>query len=241
MKSPEQMGKPTEEPKERPIPPESYDEAKWIELKRSGLLPFAINQGKKMGVPQEEIDRFAEDFIARETKNKNYDLVYKLRKNMGIGTEEDIRIAGEQLYKFFLKNGQSDSIVDLAEEVYGKDSEEWRHANEMNKAKKEEKDENEDEEQELKADIYRDATFADLFEAIDAIEEDVGLGELHFEEELWDNFNSEVAEKILAFRDVQEKEAANTKVLDFFKKYGYSQNDITVFLPIEFKRKQNKK
>lgn len=92
-----------------------------------------------------------------------------------------------------------------------------------------------DKEQDLKVTISKDATFVDLFNAIDAIEGEKGLDELHFEEELWDNFDSKIVEEVLAFRDEQASRAATTKVLDFFKEHGYPQKDVSVFLPIKFK------
>ncbi len=98
-----------------------------------------------------------------------------------------------------------------------------------------------DEERELKATISKDATFADLFNAIDAIEEKHDLGDLHFEEELWDNFDSEIAEEVLAFRDTQASKAATTKLMNFFKERGYTQSDVSAFLPIRFKQERKKK
>jgi hypothetical protein len=166
---------------------------------------------------------------------------------MGIGTEEEVKAAGEQAYKFFLEVGDSGSVMSIAEDMYGRDSKEWRRANEANEAKwkkteeKRKEEKMEDEERELNATISKDATFADLFNAIDAIEEEEGLGEFNFEEELWDNFDSEIVEEVLAFRDVQASKAAMTKVLDFFKERGYSQRDVSVLLSIKFKREHKKK
>ncbi len=237
-----------EETSEKPTSPESYNEAEWAKLKQGGAA-FAINKGKEMGVPQEELDRFAQDVIARETEAKNYGLVYRFRKNMGIGTEEEVKAAGEQAYKFFLESGDSGSAMSIAEDVYSRDSDEWRRANEANEAgwkktegkRKRKEEEMEDEERELNASISKDATFTDLFNAIDAIEEEEGLGELHFEEELWDNFDAAIVEEVLAFRDMQASKTGITKVLDFFKERGYSQSDVSVFLPIKFKRERKKK
>lgn len=259
MKSPEQMGGPPKKPEEEPVKdkeetpekpasPESYNEAEWDRLKQGGAA-FAINRGKEMGVPQEELDRFAQDVITRETENRNYGLVYRFRKNMGVGTEEEVKAAGEQAYKFFLESGDLGSAMSIAEDVYGRESEEWKRTSEANEAewkkaeekRKRKEKEMEDEERELNASISKDATFADLFNAIDTIEEEEGLGELHFEEELWDNFDSAIVEEVLAFRDVQAGKAATTKVMDFFKERGYSQSDVSVFLPIKFKRERKKK
>lgn len=214
----EESVKTEEETSETPASPEAYDEAEWNRLKQGGPA-FAINKGREMGVPQEELDRFAQDVIAREIENQNYGVVYRFRKNMGIGTEEEVKATGEQAYRFFLESGHPVSALAMAEDVYGRDSEEWRRVNET---KEEEK---EDEEQELTATISKDATFADLFNAIDPIEE--------FEEELVD-LDSELAREVFAFRDEQESKASTTKVLDFFEERGYSQDEISIFLPIKF-------
>lgn len=93
----------------------------------------------------------------------------------------------------------------------------------------------EDNEKELSISIPETASFADLFDAIDAIEEKTGLDELHFEEELWDNFDDSVAETVLSFRDKEKSNAADTNVIDFFKERGYSKDDISTYLPIEFR------
>lgn len=259
MKLPEQMGgspeqlkeesiENKEEMSEKPTSPEFYNEAEWEKLKQRGAA-LAINKGKEMGVPQEELDRFAQNVIARETKSQNYDFVYRFRKNMGIGTEEEMKVAGEQAYKFCLENGDFVSAMSIAEDVYDRDSEEWRRAYEANEAewkkteerRKRKEGEMEDEERELNASISKDATFADLFNAIDAIEEEEGLGKFYFEEDLYDNFNPKIMKEVLAFRDAQASKAATTKVLDFFKERGYSQSDVSGYLPIKFKRERKKK
>lgn len=257
MKSSEQMGGSAEQLKKEPVKdkkeirekstsPESYNKAEWEKLKQGGAA-FAINKGKEKGVPQEELDRFAEDVIARETKSQNYDFVYRFRKNMEIGTDEEIKTVGEKAYQSSFDAQDFGLAMAMAENVYGRDSEEWRRANKASEAewkKTEEKRKEkkiQDKERELNATISKDATFSDLFNAIDAVKEDEGLGELHFEEELWDNFNSEIVEEVLAFRNVQASKAVITKVLDFFRERGYSQKDVSVFLPIKFKRERKKK
>lgn len=255
MKSPEQIGEKPEQPEEEPMEnkektpeksasPENYDKEEWEKLKQGGAA-FAINKGKGMGVPQEELSQFAQDVIARETENQNYGFVYRFRKNMGIGTEEEVKAAGEQAYKFFLEVGDSGSVMSIAEDMYGKDSDEWRRANEANEAKwrkteeKRKEEKMEDEGRELNAIISKDATFTDLFSAIDAIEEKEVFDA--FEEDLWDNFDFRIVEEVLAFRDAQANKAATTKILDFFKERGYSQSDVSALLPIKFRRERKKK
>ncbi|MDD4995192.1 MAG: hypothetical protein PHW53_01865 [Patescibacteria group bacterium] len=101
--------------------------------------------------------------------------------------------------------------------------------------------ETEKKERNLRVSISKDTTFADLFNAIDAVEKKEGMGELHFEEELWDNFSAQIMDDVLAFRDAKASEAATTKILDFFKEQGYSPSDVSAFLPIEFKQEPKNK
>jgi len=96
--------------------------------------------------------------------------------------------------------------------------------------------ENSGEEKELLITLSKRASFADLFKAIEAVEEKEGLGKVHFDEELWDNFAEEIAKEVLSFQDDAQKDrAATTKIIDFFEKRGYSQDEICAFLPIEIK------
>ena len=232
---------------EEPVLPESYNEAEWAQLKQGGEAR-ALEKGRAMGVPQEELDRFAEEVIANAQANYDYFFVYRFRKNMGIGTEKEILDAGKYAYQFFLRGG-SDVAVHLAEELYGRDSDEWNRANEAFEARQKVVDEKRksvaetsddvgEEEADVSVPISRNATFADLFAAIEAIEGEKGLDTLHFEEELWDNFDPVLVEEIFSFMTAQKDQAASTKVVDFFKERGYTQRDISAFLPIKFVREQ---
>ena len=224
-----------------------YDKVRWDKLKK-GPPAGAIKKGKETGVPQEELDKFAQDVIARETEKQNYSFVYRFRKNMGIGTDEEIRAVGEKAYQSFFDAEEFGNAMSIGENVYGRDSEEWRRANEGNetkwkKMKKREKlkeEKIESGEYDLKVILSKNATFVDLFIAIDAVEEEEGLGELGFEEELWDNFDKEIAEEVLSFRDEQVTKAMSTKVIDFFRERGYTQADVSAYLPIKFKREHKK-
>lgn len=258
MKSPEQFGELPEEPKEQPAedrkeeaagkPPAQeshYNEAEWNKLKQGGAA-FAINKGKEIGVPQEELDRLAEDVIARETEKQNFAFVYRFRKNMGIGTPEEIKAAGAHAYRFLFESGDFGSAAAMAEDVYGRESEEWKRASEASdaewkKAEKRLKKRESEEKDKLRVTLSKDSTFADLFSAIEEFESKEGLGALNFEDELHDHFDAATMEEILAFQDAQAGKAASVKVLDFLKERGYSQKDVSAFLPIKFKRERKKK
>jgi len=85
------------------------------------------------------------------------------------------------------------------------------------------------ESEELRVELRRDATFIELFDAIDDIENEEGLGEVHFEEELWDNFDPEFVEEVLSLRGTSM--AATTKLTDIFME---PLADISAYLPIDF-------
>lgn len=91
-----------------------------------------------------------------------------------------------------------------------------------------------EEEKEPLATLPKEATFADLFEVMESDEESEELADL-FEQELEDNFGSEILDEVLSFESTQKDKATTTKIIDFFKKRGYSQEDVSVYLPIKFK------
>ncbi len=237
-KSIEKMDKQPKQPKEAPTPQESYNKKKWGEIKKKGYAAISIDEGRKMGVPQEELDEIAQEFIARRTKEERYDTVYNFMRNTKIGTEEEIKSAGEQAYKFFFEKKKYSFAISIAKDVYGKDSEEWKRVDEAIEATQEEKEEEEEKEEVLL--ISKDATFAEFFNALDDAEEGGIFNNVNFEDKLNKKFDPIFATEVLAFRDLREKEARTTNVLDFFKKHGYSQKDISIFLPIKFKRERKK-
>jgi len=89
---------------EEPVSPESYNEAEWERLKNDeGMAAWAIMEGRKMGVPQDEIDRFAENVIMKALEGHDYGTAYRFRKNMGIGTREQLRAVAEESYHFYVE------------------------------------------------------------------------------------------------------------------------------------------
>lgn len=90
-------------------------------------------------------------------------------------------------------------------------------------------------EDEKNVEILSSATLADLFNALDELEDEIGFDNLHFWDEIWDNFDSKIGDELLNSME------SDVKVMDFFKKHGYSKNDIEVFLPIKFKKTRKKK
>lgn len=90
-------------------------------------------------------------------------------------------------------------------------------------------------EEEKNVEISSKATLADLFNNLDELEEKIGFDNVHFWEEIWDNFDSKIGDELLNSMD------SDVKVIDFFKKHGYGKGDIEVYLPIKFKKARKKK
>lgn len=195
-----------------------YNKEEWEDMKQKRPPASAIDKGRVLGVPEEEIEKFAREIIERELDDPVF--VYRFMKNMGIGTEEELKFAEEKAKKSAIKGE--------AEEKKGR-----------GKKEKIEKEEEEGEfEEEIIVRLSKSATFADLFEAIDNLEQEGE--EVHFEEELWDNFDEEVVEEILELRNNLSK-AAKIKIISFFRKHEYSGKDITTYLPIKFKKERKNK
>lgn len=218
-----------EQPK--PITPESFDVAKWEKLKQGGVTLAAsiIIQGRELGVPLAELNQFAQEVITQWTANQQYEVIYRFRKNMKIGSAEEAKAAGELAYRFFLESGEPGLAMRLAEDVYGKDSIEWQRASEANEAEWKKR------KRKVSIVISQTATFADLFAVMDAaaIEE--------FTDEVEHNFGADVAYEVNDFRIMAAKWHDPITVLDFFKKHGYSQLDVAAYLPIKFKQTLKKK
>lgn len=243
---PEEIGThPKEEEMKKERMPEKIElsearEKEWARLKRVGAF-WAIQEGKRIGIPPEELDRFAQEVIAERTKDQDYGFIFHFRGALGMGTEEELRKVGELAYQRALEENPI-SAADIAKKLYGENSPEYRKAMEVSRQKreKEKRKMERKEEKELEITLPRNATFADLFNALDEIEKKEGLGEVQFEEELHDHFGEETVEEILAFQDNQAR-AASTKVIDFFKEHGYTQRDVSTYLPIKFKRERKSK
>lgn len=215
--------------------PEKQQE--WEELKK-GDAPFrTLKWGQENGVPQSELESIFAEVVERERKKKSYGIEYNLRKSLSRtssrwGSPEDIEALGVQAYQEAVEADDIDSIKNIALDVYGKDSPEYLDAFKRRK-ELEEKVAEEDagiEEEELVIKISSDATLADLFRELTSLEEVGGPGSIGFQEELHDNFDKDLVEKILDFDSQKSKE----KVIDFFDRYGCSKEDIEIYLPIKF-------
>ena len=199
----------------------------WEELKRTKGPFWALKRGERLGVPKQELESFLAETVANQPKN--YGLEYNLRKSLSRassewGSVEEIEALGQRAYQAAIEAKDEDSIRNIALDVYGKESPEYRDAFEKRKQAVEEFEEGAEEEQLIE--IAADATLGDLFEAVNHLWQK-GV-EVDLKMELWDNFNKDLVEALLS------NQGSNIKVIDFFTGYGYSKEDIETYLPVKF-------
>lgn len=198
---------------------------------RKSAAANAINTGHEQGAPIEEIDKFAKEVISQSTEHEIHGFIYAIREYVAATNDEEMKALGAKAYEHFLKTGDTGSARELAKTLYGVKSKEYRRV--------EEAEENGSEEGPL-LEISNDATFADLFVAMDRFEGDPD--DLRFEAEVLDNFGEKINEEVLALMEPKHADrAATIKVLEFFKERGYSQSEVEAYLPIKFKRAGKKK
>ena len=211
----------------------------WEKLK-SGSPFFALQKGREIDVSASELELYARN-IVEENKNKEPNFTFRfilnIKNKLGLDvvTDEELKTIGEQAYQLLLNKKNFDSAMEVAREVYGEDSPEYCQALKASQQPKSEQQKN----KKTEITLSKDATFTDLFTAQEDIEKD--LGEIYFEEELWDNFDPTLAKAVLSFRDEKKDKASTTKVADFFREHGYTQSEISSFLPIKFRREKKQK
>lgn len=213
--------------------PVEYDKEKWAELKKGDAHFWALKWGQENNVPQEELESYLTEVVARNREQKKIPWVEftlrttlnKVSQSTRWGSPEEIRALGEQVYQEAVEANDLNSQVAIAEVLFGKNSSEYLEAV---KRKKEPEAEKEVDEKERVIKIPADATISDLFKAVEILEQQ-GF-EANLDEELHDNFDEDLVEEILNLDSQENKE----KVIDFFARFGYSKEDIEAFLPIKF-------
>ena len=230
-------------PSENEREPGMYDHEAWERLKAEKKPVFVIDEARKTGVPEDVIQQYGRGIAAAKEKNDGPDAAFHFMHYMKIGEPDERAAVAQRAYKGYMAEGDYGYAAAIAQDAFGKESDEWKtaHAASDSAWKTEAKPEkNEDEEPENEPVVIpKNATLADLFQAIDDIEEKTELGATHFEEELHDNFDTEIVQRLLALRDTAE--AAKLGVVDFFKEYDYDASDIQTFLPIKFPRPKGKR
>lgn len=182
----------------------------------------------KEGIPTALLEPYFKAEVEKRWGDGVYE--YELRKNLGFGTDEEIRQAGIWGYQPEMKAGRFMAAAEIAFKVFGEGSKELALANyyrEMfvgGKIIEHTTHEDYDPETGILAVISPDATIA-VLEDNDALDDDV------FYYELWKNFGKEVQDALI---DLSTEERETTKVLDFFGRFGFDQADIELYLPIKF-------
>jgi len=220
-----------------------YDREAWERLKREKKPVFVIDEARKNGVPEDVVQQFGHEVAVAKEMEDGPDAAFRFMHYMKIGEPEERTALAEKSYKSYMDKDDYGYAMAIAQDAFGKESEEWKKANAANDAAWKKSAKREQREDEEPADepiiISKNTTLADLFKAIDDIEEKIELGATHFEEELHDNFDTEIVQRLLALRDTPE--ALTLGVVEFFKEYDYDASDIQTLLPIKFSRAKSKK
>ena len=220
-----------------------YDREAWERLKRERKPVFVIDEARKIGVPEDVVQQFGHEVAAAKETEDGPDAAFRFMHYMKIGEPEERLALAQKAYKGYMGEGDYGYAMAIAQDAFGKESEEWKKANAANDAAWKKSAKREQWEDEEPADepiiISKNATVTDLFKAIDAFEEKTELGASHFEDELHDNFDTEIVQRLLDMRDTPE--ASKVSVVKFFNEQGYSADDAQTFLPIKFSRPWSKK
>lgn len=219
-----------------------FDQAAWEKLKDFSRPADTIFRGRKNGVPPEELEKFAQEHIQLEIDRGNPDYAFDFMYNMKFGTPEQLREVGETAFNLLMSEQKFDRALRTAEAAFGKDSEQFKLAalklqESIKQAQKKLTRRAAAEAKEIIIKMPPAATMADLFAAIEKVEDDDNF---HFDEELLDNFNQDLIDEFNGIKNNPNQAAAVT-VADFFKKYDYKPDDLSAFLPIKFSASKKSK
>lgn len=220
---------------------------KQFEKAKAENATVAIKLGLQLEIPREKIEEYAKASMAQEISLGNYLRAINILRDadvagLNIGSFEEIEAVTSDLFNKCLQERKYNSAIEIARMKWGDDSEQYKKALEVyendpeNMALRRVEEKKERRLEKWSAKISKDATFKDLFDAVDDRDEELRQSEL-FMSEVWDNFDQEICDEILDMQSDDIK-AVGTKVVEFFEKYGYSKKDIETFLPVKFKRER---
>ncbi|MBI3671611.1 hypothetical protein HY249_02325, partial [Candidatus Azambacteria bacterium] len=197
---------------------------------------FFIQEGRNRGVPEEALKVIGEKAVENGRADGDFSFVHRFMRNIKIWTDEEVRSAGEELYRLAMDDKNFRTATELAREVYGVSSPEFIDAEyaESYSIGSEVAENKPEKEEGFILKLPKDATFSDLSKAIDdkgdlALEvEDI------FQAELIDNFNADVQWGVDSLMEYGSEKAKNVKIIEFFENRGYSKEEIEALLPIEF-------
>lgn len=188
--------------------------------------PYAIAEGRLLGVPKEELQRVARGVIEQCVKDEWYGLAFAIMKAAEIGSEEERRVMGERTYNQKMGTKRLDHIagaVHLAKELWGENSPQYLAAKD-----KEEKI-NSRKEQKTGKPIFlfsRKATFVNFRNAFQKLGERGINVDVELEADMRHLLGSEITEQIMDFLNSGVGALGNKKLLDFFREHDCSEEEL---------------
>ncbi|MBI4143091.1 hypothetical protein HY480_04420 [Candidatus Uhrbacteria bacterium] len=198
----------------------------------------AIMTGRQIGIPEAELVAFTHEVIAAKADAGDAAGAWRLMGSLQFGTDEEHEAMARRAYEQNVHQ-QPGVAREIAEQAWGTESPEFGTADVRWRLAQDEVPEDvgpEDVADDADVTITPDATFDDLFAALEA-----GDGRVQeiFDHELVDHADRDVVDEVLRIQ-ADRTRAAATSVVAFFKNIGWSKRDLQAYLPIRIQRKRRK-
>lgn len=106
----------------------SYDREEFEKIKSARGPATVIFWARENNVPEAEILKFAMEIIEKFADQGDLFFVYRFRKNMKIGTPEEIRKSGDEAYQLYMLMRDKEVSMEIAQDLWGKNSKQYREA-----------------------------------------------------------------------------------------------------------------
>ncbi|PIR83271.1 hypothetical protein COU19_01310 [Candidatus Kaiserbacteria bacterium CG10_big_fil_rev_8_21_14_0_10_56_12] len=196
--------------------------------------PHALREGVRLGVPDSEIKRIAQEEFEKHLGSGWISLAYKILKEAGLGTPAERLTLGERVYQEHMDNANPMGAAGIARELWGEDSPQYV-ATQVAERRYEEAPEADQEITEPLMSLARDATFDDLFAAWHEMIAEEGQ-HIDIEEDMKDAFGAPLTAQVMSFLDGKDRSLGGRRVLDFFAEHGVDEDQLGAVVGIEFRK-----
>ena len=113
-----------------------YDREAWERLKRERKPVFVIDEARKIGVPEDVVQQFGREAAETKEREDGADAAFRFMHYMKIGEPEERTALAKKSYQSYMDEGDYGYAMAIAQDAFGKESEEWKKANAANEAQK---------------------------------------------------------------------------------------------------------
>lgn len=205
-------------------------------------IPYAIDAGKNLGVPEDELLQMGREGINECEKHQLWGLMHSIMTKANIGSEEERRNAGEHAYNQmmdttkYLSSSNFLGAMRWAEKLWGKDSSQYKNAEDLFQ-KQSARERKEQKASQLVFRLTKDSTFDEFLEQWAKFIEEGPMGlDIDIEADMRSIFGEEITKKIFAFLNRETEELGKEKIVEFFEKNGFKIKQIEDTMSIKFKK-----